>query len=154
MINATTRGTSDLVLEELPKKKRLGPASREEVMPLITKYVRSGSTVMTDGLKAYRVIPNVPKKQLKHAYVRHGKEEFTRLVEVEGVKMMAGTQKIDGAWGNLKMWLASRRGVVHCYLPEYVREFQWRYVMKDGQDGFSALADVVQGLVDLKKLVL
>ena len=68
--------------------------------------------------------------------------------------MMAGTQKIDGAWGNLKMWLASRRGVVHCYLPEYVREFQWRYVMKDGQDGFSALADVVQGLVDLKKLVL
>ena len=150
---ATTRGKNELVIEELAKKKRLGPASREEVIPLIRKYVKSGSTVMTDGLKAYRVIPNEPKR-LGHGYVRHGKYEFMRVVEIQGVKMLAGTQKIDGAWGNMKMWLGARRGVAHRFLPEYVREFQWRYVLADKKDGFFALGKVIRGLVEKKKLVL
>ena len=54
---ATLRGKGVLVVEELKKKKRIGPASREEVIPLIQKYMKVGTTVMTDGLKAYRVIP-------------------------------------------------------------------------------------------------
>ena len=118
------------------------------------KYIKKDSVVMTDGLKAYRVVPELSKKHLKHGYVRHGNDEFVRMVEIDGNNMLAGTQKIDGAWGNLKMWLASKRGVLHRFHPEYVREYQWRYCLKDGEEGFVALSKVINGLVEKGKLVL
>ena len=53
---ATSRGENNLILQELPRKPRLGPASKEDVIPLLKKYVKSGTIVMTDGLKAYRCV--------------------------------------------------------------------------------------------------
>ena len=63
--------------------------------------------------------------------MRHGKPEFTRLVEVKDKQMIAGTQKIDGAWGNIKNWLRGKRGVPGKLVPLYMREAQWRYINGD-----------------------
>ena len=53
---AVVRGEGKVVLSELPTKSRLGPVSAEEVLPNVAKYIKEDSILMTDGLKAYRVI--------------------------------------------------------------------------------------------------
>ena len=42
------------ILHELPNKPRLGPAAKADGIPLIRRWIKPGSIVMTDGLKAYR----------------------------------------------------------------------------------------------------
>ena len=64
----------------------------------------------------------------------------------------AGTQKIDGFWGNLKQRLGGLRGVRHEDLPSHIREYQWR-VMEES----VCLASVSKALCHLEehnKLVL
>ena len=36
------------------------------------------------------------------------------------------TQGIDGAWGNLKIWLAAKGGANTDHVLGYVKKFQWR----------------------------
>ena len=67
---------------------------------------------------------------------------------------MAGTQKMDGFWGNLKMHISEKRGIPHQHLPSYVREYQWRYSFPERVDGLSAFAGVLAHLVEAKKLKL
>ena len=131
---AITRGENRMVLEELPNKKRLGAASAADVIPRVRKWIKPNTILMTDGLKAYRDIneeSEYKKKNVKQRYVRHGKKEWLRKVEVDGKDYVAGTQCIDGFWGNLKQKLHVLRGVEHDHLPAYVREFQWRWCNKN-----------------------
>ena len=64
---ATERGSNKLVLEELVGKKRIGPAGNKDVLPLVSKWVKPNTIVMSDGLRSYRTIPKEDPSK-KHAY--------------------------------------------------------------------------------------
>ena len=91
----------------------------------------SCSILMTDDLKAYPCVSSDKdwkRKKMSYAWVSHGKYEFTDLVELKEELYQAGTQKLDGMWGNLKDDLRTKRGVNHEHLGEEMRLFQWFYV--------------------------
>ena len=48
---AVPRRDNYIVMQELPNKPRRGPPKKKDVMPLVEKGIKSGSLIMTDGLK-------------------------------------------------------------------------------------------------------
>jgi transposase-like protein len=84
--------------------------------PHIRRTVSKGSRVYTDGFKGYRSLPHYG---YTHEWVDHDAGEYVR-GEVH-------TQTLDGYWGLLKNFLASKGGVQRKYLYRFVGEHQWRY---------------------------
>lgn len=89
---------------------------RRVVIPIIRNLVTKGSTVFTDGLVGYRLLP---KYGYRHAWVDHMAGEYVR-GEVH-------TQTLDGFWGHLKNRLAMQGGIRKAYLPFFIGEHVWRY---------------------------
>jgi transposase len=87
------------------------------LIPNIKENVEGGSTLMTDELRAYKVIP---KRQYKHYVVKHSAKEY--------VKGMCHTNSLEGFWSQLKR---SINGTFHSvsrkHLQKYVNEFAYRY---------------------------
>ena len=148
---AVPRGDNYIVMQELPNKPRRGPPKKKDVMPLVEKWIKSGSLIMTDGLKCYRTLntgAKYKKRQYTQRYVRHGRKpnpEFVRPVQVDNITLIAGTQKVDGLWGNIKQWMGGMRGVPHEYLPDQIREYQWKTWIA-GEEKEKAFAGVVRCL--------
>ena len=94
-----------------------------EVLPRVEKWVKKGSTVCTDGLRAYL---GLKKMGYLHAYVKHNEGEWVAEQDVGETSISVHTQSVDGMWGHLKTWLRSRRGVHTAHLPGYVDCFEWR----------------------------
>ena len=95
--------------------------------------------------------PEWKKKKINHEYVRNGKYEFTKVVEINGALYQAGTQKIDGIWGNIKDYFVAKHGVPHEAIPAHMRFLQWRHLMR-GEDPVSSFATVVKRCVEMNLL--
>jgi len=59
--------------------------------------------------------------------VDHGAGEYTRKEVIRGKMRVISTQGIDGAWGNLKIWLAAKGGANTDHILGYAKEFHWRH---------------------------
>jgi len=92
-----------------------------DIIPLVQKNVRAGSTVMTDELYAYNPLG---KLGYTHKRVNHLSKKY-----VEGE---IHTNTIEGFWSQLKR---SINGTYHAvspkYLPSYVDEFSYRYDLRN-----------------------
>ena len=96
---------------------------------------------MADSAKAY--ICPAKEHGLVLACVDHGKGEYVRHDLLRGKRRTVSTQGIDGAWGHLKMWLASKSGVNSDHIEGYVKEFQWRRNMAS-KDLFILLCEHIR----------
>jgi len=91
-----------------------------DLMPLITKQVKSGVKVCSDTWRAYT---GLAAKGYVHRTVDHGEKEYVR-----GKNHING---LEGFWGFLKRKLASKGGVRRLYLPLFLGEYVWRYNHRD-----------------------
>lgn len=99
----------------------IGSHKVADIIPLVQKNVRAGSTVMTDELQAYNPLG---KLGYTHKRVNHLSKKY-----VEGE---IHTNTIEGFWSQLKR---SLNGTYHAvstkYLPSYVDEFSYRYDLRN-----------------------
>ena len=65
----------------------------------------------------------------KQIAVVHGKEEWTKMFNIDGKKVWGGTQHMDGFFGYYKQW-AKPRHVRRSDVMHYVREYQYWFVTK------------------------
>ncbi len=91
-------------------------AQRRTLIPIIRSQVKVGSSVFTDGHKAYRILP---KYGYVHEWVDHDAGEF--------VRGDVHTQTMDGFWGLLKTHLDSIGGIKRKNASYFVGEYLWRY---------------------------
>lgn len=87
-----------------------------DLLPIITKRVKTGSRVCSDTWRAYT---GLAAKGYVHRTVEHGEKEYVR-----GKNHING---LEGFWGYLKRKLAAKGGVKRKYLPLFLGEYVWRY---------------------------
>lgn len=87
-----------------------------DLLPLITKKVKSGSRVCSDTWRAYT---GLAAKGYVHRTIEHGNKEYVR-----GKNHING---LEGFWGYLKRKLAAKGGVRRKYLSLFLGEYVWRY---------------------------
>jgi len=102
------------------------------LQPLITKQVRSGSTVYSDTWKGYT---GIATKGYVHRLVDHSKEYVSKGVHING---------LEGFWGYLKRQLAAKGGIRRERQGLYLAEYVWRYNNRK-----LTLADQVKKLLAL-----
>jgi transposase-like protein len=117
------RGTSKQAIfgivgrEQEKVRTWLVPSARIAVTrPYIIRTVVKGSRIYSDGFRGYR---SLPRYGYTHEWVDHDAGEY--------VRGDVHTQTLDGYWGLLKNFLASKGGVQRRYLYRFVGEHQWRY---------------------------
>lgn len=88
----------------------------KDLIPIITKRVKSGSKICSDTWRAYT---GLAAKGYVHRTVEHAKKEYAK-----GKNHING---LEGFWGYLKRQLASRGGIRRERLPLYLAEYVWRY---------------------------
>ena len=88
----------------------------KDLMPIITKKVKSGARICSDTWRAYT---GLAVKGYVHRTVEHRKKEYTK-----GKNHING---LEGFWGYLKRKLAAKGGVQRKYLHLFLGEYVWRY---------------------------
>lgn len=89
----------------------------KDLQPLIEKQVSRGSTICSDGWRAYT---GLAAKGYVHRLVDHGKNKYS---DGKGHHING----LEGFWGYLKRKLAARGGIRRERLPIYLGEYVWRY---------------------------
>jgi len=85
------------------------------LQPLITKQVKSGSTVCSDTWKGYT---GIATKGYVHRLVDHSREFANGKAHING---------LEGFWGYLKRQLAAKGGIRRERLGLYLGEYVWKY---------------------------
>lgn len=88
----------------------------KDLIPIITKKVKSGSKICSDTYRAYT---GLAARGYVHRTVEHRTKEY-----VKGKNHING---LEGFWGFLKRKLASKGGIRRIYLPLFLGEYVWRY---------------------------
>ena len=91
----------------------------KDLIPIITKKVRTGSSVCSDTWRAYT---GLAAKGYVHRTVEHGEKEFVQLNNRKN-----HINGLEGFWGYLKRKLAAKGGVRREYLFLFLGEYVWRY---------------------------
>lgn len=105
----------------LVNARKVENAKAETLIPIIEKYVKEGSLIITDELVAYSKID--PSKYT-HAIVRHGVKEY-----VVGGNTTNG---IEGYWGLFRrMVLGTYHFVSKKYIQRYIDESVYRFNTKE-----------------------
>jgi transposase len=87
------------------------------LMPLINKRVKRGSVVYTDTWRGYT---GIAANGYVHRLVDHSSGEFS---DSKGTHING----LEGFWGYLKRYLASKGGIRQERLPLYPAEYVWRF---------------------------
>jgi len=148
VIGAYDRSSGILILEIYDKLcagekslRRFGPPKRDDVLPLVERWVKEGSLLFTDGAKAY--VSACASLGLRHAYVDHQSGQYSRYEKIDRKLREISTQRIDGQWGNLKIWCNARYGVGEDHIWSVLKEFQWRHNLK-ARDPFLTLLEHIR----------
>jgi transposase-like protein/DNA-directed RNA polymerase subunit RPC12/RpoP len=89
----------------------------KDLQPLIEKQVKKGSTICSDGWRAYT---GLAAKGYVHRLVDHSKNEYSD-------KKGNHINGLEGFWGYLKRKLAAKGGIRRERLPLYLGEYVWRF---------------------------
>lgn len=88
-----------------------------DLQPIIERKVKKGSTVYSDGWRAYT---GIATKGYVHRLVDHGKEQYSD-------KRGGHINGLEGFWGYLKRKLVARGGIRKERLLLFLGEYVWRY---------------------------
>ena len=112
-------------------RRRCGPSSAAEVLPFVSQFIAKGTTVFSDGFRAYRC--NLDEMGYPHESVKHAdgqfvkttaKKRLTRLVTSMG---RVHTNTIDGYWGSFKIHMRGMKSLRTEHMPLFLAEFMWRH---------------------------
>uniref|UniRef100_A0A1I7TJA9 DDE_Tnp_IS1595 domain-containing protein n=1 Tax=Caenorhabditis tropicalis TaxID=1561998 RepID=A0A1I7TJA9_9PELO len=112
------RGTSKVIMFRVPKR------DSSTLLPIIHKYVRPGTTIVSDGWAAYGGI-NRMQSAYNHKFVNH-KTNF-----VDPSDRRVHTQSIEATWGVLKRKLKSRFGDPDHRLDGHMFTYMFRRFHED-----------------------
>jgi transposase-like protein len=104
--------------------------SENTLIPLIKKWIKPGSIIISDCWKSYC---NLPTHGYTHLTVNHSLE----FVNEQGYH----TNKIEGHWRQMKVSLPTH-GRRKYHYSSYLAEFQWRYTNADKDLFFQFLKDI------------
>lgn len=106
------QGSGLSILKVVPNRKAT------TLLPLIAKYVRPGSTIMTDSFPSYNGIVQLP----------HGFDHFTVNHNINFINPQTGahTQNVESKWADWKLWVRRRKGIMDQKLTLQLLEFNWR----------------------------
>lgn len=110
----TQKGTRKVSLHIVERR------TKAVLIPIISEIVSNTACIYHDDWAAYR---NLHEYGYKHGIVVH-KNEFK---SKEGVC----TNTIEGIWGDLKTRIRGMHGVRMKYLPLYLDEYCYRFMIKD-----------------------
>lgn len=124
----------DLRIHICPGNKR----GEEQLLPLIKKTVKRGTTIRTDCWKAYGCLS---RNGYRHKTVNHSnKDKRYRFVAEDGTH----TQRIESHWRPLKDYFRARH-VRRSHFAAHLAEFSWRrFHKKKGDDLFRALVSCIR----------
>ena len=111
---------------------------REELLPIIKGYILEGSTVHTDGWKAY---DSLILNGYDHYRVYHGADEFAR-----GKSHING---IESFWSFAKRRLAKFNGISSHRFNLYLKECEYRFNLR-GQNLYANMLGVIKKFGSLK----
>ncbi|KAH7715453.1 hypothetical protein AAVH_17159 [Aphelenchoides avenae] len=107
------------------------------LLPVIKRWIRPGTKIISDGWKAYQGLANDP--DYEWAWVNHSKN-FLNPDNPE-----VHTQTIESTWRPLKEARRKRNGNPPLYNDSYLSEGLWRMNVKDaGQDPFVAIVNDIK----------
>ena len=128
------RGTKKCVLHMVDDRKR------ETLLPIITRYVKPGTTIYSDQWAAYNTIPN---EGYNHLTVNHN----VQFKSSEG----CCTNAIEGLWGLAKLRIKKMKGVLPDKLPSILDEFMYRHTYGHSNgDIFEKFCKDLSEIKDLK----
>jgi len=111
----------------MTSKKHPGPPRIEQVEETLKNWLVQDSTLVTDGAKCYITFQEkYPELVTYLIQLNHSVGEWTRQVSVEGGKMVATTNKIDGAWSHLRNFFRKHM-VSQKDAFRYLKEFEFRF---------------------------
>lgn len=87
-----------------------------DLIPIITKKVKTGSNICSDTWRAYT---GLAARGYVHRTVNHGDKEYAK-----GTNHING---LEGFWGYLKRQLSAKGGVQRQYLHLFLGEYVWKY---------------------------
>jgi len=121
---AVSRGTGEVVLKKVHKR------NEDTLLPLITRYTEKDTHVFSDEWMGYLNLWN----HRFHMTVNHSKSfvsEFSNQIH---------TNRQEGVWGLIKPFaIHTYRGIPKKKLNEYLKEFMFRYNLKDYNHRVKAL---------------
>ena len=90
------------------------------ILPIIMESCAPGAVIYTDSHKVYECLK---KLEFKHSAINHNEDEYARY---EGGNCIT-TNRAEGMFGCLKVWLVKFRGLRVEDYELYVKEFEWRF---------------------------
>ena len=99
--------------------KLVDATEAKDLLPIITKKVRAGSSVCSDTWRAYT---GLAAKGYVHRTVEHGEKEY-----VQKDNRKNHINGLEGFWGYLKRKLAAKGGIKREYISLFLGEYVWRY---------------------------
>ena len=110
---------------EITSKESRGPPRFEQIDDNLVNWLLPDSTVMTDGAKCYITFQEKYPQLVPYLMqLNHSVGEWARRVTLEGKKMTATTNKIDGAWSHLRRFF-SNHNVSQADAFRYLKEFEF-----------------------------
>jgi len=105
----------DVMTKVIPK------ATKAALLPPIMRFIKTGSTISSDELAAYKAVGRIG---FKHGFVTHGSKQWRKGVH--------HTNTIEGYWSHLKKSISGTHiHVSRQHMPKYLAEFEFRYNMRD-----------------------
>lgn len=108
----------------------------DTLLPIIQKYIKPNTTIISDLWAAYRKIGDLPEGY-NHLTVNHS----LNFVDPE---TGACSNTIESNWQKFKQEHKKRYGTIRSLLQSYMSEFMWRKVFK-GENSFYNLWKQISG---------
>ena len=126
------RETGRCFMRLCPKNKR----TKKALWPILQAHLEPGTTIYSDGWRAYRKLPTIG---FKHRWVNHSRKGGCPYVDPDDRTLH--TNGIEGMWGKFKRWLPQGG---RYNLEQYMWLYQWVEEKKvNGTDPFWALVELV-----------
>lgn len=111
----------------MTSKSHPGPPRLEQIESKLVEWVLPDSTFFTDGAKCYITFQDkYPEIIIYLVQLNHSVGEWARRVTIEGKKLTATTNKIDGSWAHLRRFFSNHM-VNQKDSFRYLKEFEFFY---------------------------